>query len=609
MTPKAWWRRLAPRGRGRGLGAGLVFSVCMGLAFPPVGWWVFALVAAGPLMWAAWSGGARGGGSGERGAGGRDGAQAAWGPAFGAMLGTLPFWAWTHHWVWSFAPPGAVGLTLHLALFPAVFVWVGRRMSARLGAWWWLAAPVVWVGVEWLRGAVLWGGYPWYFVGHPLIEWAWGAGAARVVGAVGVSLLVACLSAGAAAAAAGAVRMGTALALSAAVVWGALAWRPSEPGAAREVRLAAVQTNVVLGVRQRWTPMRKLADLERFLELTEQAATDAGGAPALIAWPETIFPGLGLQADAVEAERRAGLIWFDEAAGFGLQGFERLMWRGARGGEAAPFEAALEAGDGRVAIPTTVTVDSLLEAQRRLGVPMLVGNDGFDGLRIDAAGGEVSTEWDDRFNSVFLVDHGRVADARYDKRHLTPFGEVMPLIELWPWLEERMLALGLGASGMRFDLSRGRSATLFEIGGAERSVRVMTPVCFEATMSGVCRALALDGSGLRRADALVQVTNDSWFAWFDPGRAVHAQLARWRGVELGVPVVRAANTGVSGVWDARGRAVVTLGPRIDGAVVASVALAGPTLYGRVGDLTGWMCLLGLGVAAAMAIWPQRRNRA
>lgn len=600
--------RLAPRGVGRGLLGGLGFFACMALAFPPIQLWWFALVALAPLAWAAAPAAASSTPGGAR--------APLWGPVLGAFLGTLPFWTLSHHWVWWFAPPGAVGLALHLAVFPAWFVWIVRRLWTRLPRWgWWASLPIIWVGMEMFRGAVTWSGYPWFFVGHPMIEWPWGASAARVVGGIGISLFVASIGAGLAACATGERRTGAVMVTAAAAAWLALAVLSSHDASTdqgRQIRLAAIQTDVSLGVRQRWGGLRKLADLERFVELSELAANDAAGSPDLIAWPETLFPGLALQSDAVRAEREANLYWFEVPEPGERTTFTKLFWRSATGeADDTPFTHPLPTRESRVAIPTTVPIDTLLHWQRALHVPMLVGNDGLERLRFTSKEGAIRTDFDARYNSVFLIERGRVADVRYDKQHLTPFGEVMPIIEHWPWLEERLITLGIGASGMTFDLDRGDARTVFEVPArdpADPPIRVVTPVCFEATMSGVCRHLAYH-QGSRRADAIVQITNDSWFGHWNPGRRAHAQLARWRAVELGIPLVRSANTGVSGVWDARGREVDSLDPGGDGVVIGSAAPTRPTLYGRiVGDSVGWVCVAGLAIACIGAILPKRGTR-
>jgi apolipoprotein N-acyltransferase len=124
-------------------------------------------------------------------------------------------------------------------------------------------------------------------------------------------------------------------------------------------------------------------------------------------------------------------------------------------------------------------------------------------------------------------------------------------------------------------------------------VRVVTPICFETTWGTHCRELVGAG-GARRADVLVCLTNDGWFADSDHGREHHLQAARWRCLELATPMLRSANTGVSAAIDADGRVLARgvdgdgAGRRVDGVLSALVPLpTGTTFYLRHGDLFRW----------------------
>ena len=164
---------------------------------------------------------------------------------------------------------------------------------------------------------------------------------------------------------------------------------------------------------------------------------------------------------------------------------------------------------------------------------------------------------------------------------------------------------------MAFVLSPGKEARVLTIPTAQGEVPIATPICFEATLPAVCRRLVYQ-DGQRRASLMINMTNDGWFGGWTAGRRAHEMMARWRCVELATPMVRCANTGISGVIDARGRIVspsfvaMDGGPeeRADqkaGGFVASVVLAeGTTLFGRTGDAFGWIVfvLMVLGVFVA-----------
>jgi len=505
--------------RKRALCAGLMFSVCMTLAFPPIGWSWFAVLAIIPLVRCAAC------------------TSRPWRTALFAGLGSAPFWAFEHRWLIDVTMAGYPAIVVYLSLFSTLFVWVLGRFGQRypIKAWpvlWLAVAPIVWVGIEVLRSRVLFHGYPWFRISQASPE---AANLASVIGASGVSWMIAFYG----------VLFGNLL-----LYWRRFrvppradrpAWRrsitafvvvfllfniaimlsltlvPQGEFGIRQVNVGVLQTNVPQSNKIRWSPEQKKADFDRFIGLTREAAQDDGRLPVdLIVWPETMFPGLALDPDAVAVER----------------------------------EARLRYPDGT---PTTYFHDTLLELQRELGIPMLIGALGVDGLRIgfDDATGAVSIEQDALYNSVFLITGGAVSPTRYDKLHLTPFGEVMPYISASDWLEEKLLAIG--AKGMSFGLDAGTEPVLFEIPdlavntitGERSAVRIATPVCFEGTMPQVVRRLVRGPEGEAPADLIIQLSNDGWFGDWVGGREQHRQLLAWASTQQRLPVVRAVNTGIS----------------------------------------------------------------
>jgi apolipoprotein N-acyltransferase len=192
---------------------------------------------------------------------------------------------------------------------------------------------------------------------------------------------------------------------------------------------------------------------------------------------------------------------------------------------------------------------------------------------------------------------------------------------------------------MKFDLSQGTEAKVFRIAprapapgteggvagaaaaqaapgaGSPEPVRVVAPICFEVTYSDLTRSMVFGPSG-RRADVMVCVTNDGWFGTWDAGRELHLTVARWRSVELGTPMVRAANTGVSSVIGPRGELVARgvrvvggardgtvdeYGHEVAGVLVADVPLgSGVTLFARIGNLVGWTMFVLMGGLVGLA---------
>lgn len=546
---------------GAGAAGGLCHGVLMALAFAPVGLWGAALLAVAPLALVAWKA-----------------KRARW-AGLGACVGAAPMWWWLHRWIWDVSAAGLPVLVGYLSLYAGAFVAMGvlwRRVVERKGwgTWrFWWALPVVWCGLEMFRGSVMWDGYAWFFVGHPLIDAQWGAGLGSMVGAIGASLVVAAMGVWVVwvvrafwerKGKRGALVMFLLLALVGGVGWMAGSSTPIGQREGLHVRLGLVQTNVAQSNKMGWGIEQRLADFARMEELTREAK--AKGAEVIV-WPETMFPGLALNKEAVDAERAAELRY--------------------RGG-----------------VKSTEFHDRLLALQEEVGVPLVVGAIAMEGVRIEEDEGGIRVERDATFNSVFVVDGSGVREERYDKVRLTPFGEYMPYISKWPWLERQLLSLG--ASGMSFDLEASDAVRTLQVDlGGGKSVRIGTPVCFEGSEAGLCRAMARQG-----VDGLINVTNDGWFGRALGGRENHLMMARWRAVENGVWVSRAANTGVSCVIDQWGRVVETLRANEEGVLVVEVRVGGGggTLYSSMlGGSVGGLCLAGTGLLGVGSVLGRERK--
>ena len=498
----------------------------------------------------------------------------AMGAGFWAMLGVAPFWVWSHAWVASVSAAGVYPLVLYLSVYTWAFVLLAHRaLRARVSPA--LVLVVVWCGLEFFRAAIGWSGYAWYMLGHPMIDspnaaLAWPA---AVGGVPLVSMLVAVPAAWLA------TRTEQERAVPAVLVGLLLVWigwgvfRTPTAAAGPALRVGVVQTNVPQDNRIDWSTAQRLDD---WLVMREQTVRLAASDPPpdVIVWPEGLVPGWTFDPVSLDLERSRGIVW-------------RVRPESDAQAERIAAYPALT--------PATRVADEILRTQRDLGIPMLVGSVAYDNLRIDNTDTGIEYNHDAMYNSVFLVQNGRVGDVWYDKVHLTPFGEIMPYISAWPWLEERLLSVG--AEGMEFALVPAKSVKtipLFLPGG--RAVELATPICFEATTPPVCRRLVRAAAASGRGTVLINITNDGWFGGSDRGRRMHAHAARWRCVELGVPMVRAANTGVSGAIDRFGRVIGALPGRVAGEAVYPVMPVMPsTLYARLGEWIGWGAMLGIPV--------------
>ena len=169
---------------------------------------------------------------------------------------------------------------------------------------------------------------------------------------------------------------------------------------------------------------------------------------------------------------------------------------------------------------------------------------------------------------VSLGPTGEVADI-YDKYHLVPFTEYMPLGE---WT--RTLGLGGIFSDENYGFARGDGAAVLDFGPLGKGLPL---ICYEAVFAhDVARAP-------ERADFILHITNDAWFGNF-AGPQQHLALARMRAIEQGLPVIRSANTGISAMIGPRGGVMADIPLGTSGYVDAPLAAPlAPTFYARTGD--------------------------
>ncbi|RYJ03853.1 MAG: apolipoprotein N-acyltransferase [Acetobacteraceae bacterium] len=445
-------------------------------------------------------------------------------------------WGWGHglagvYWVthailtdvatfWWLVPLAAPALAIPLALFIIPPVLVARAL---LPGWARLLGfAAVWVLAELARG-ILFTGFPWNLLGT---VWAFDAlplQAASVIGVHGLSLLT-LLLAGLPLLARGtaAWRVWTGATLAMAALAGFGAWRLAAPAlSGPPVQLVLVQGNVPQEVK--WRPDQRMPIFQRYLELTDKAAHAAAAAS----------PG-----------SRVAVLWPETASPFLL----------AQDPEAQRMAAAVLPPDGVL------------------------------------LAGSVRAEWAPDgtlqrvFNSLVALDaRGEVAGI-YDKAHLVPFGEYMPLAGLLP--------IRLVTGGM--DFSAGPGPMALALPGLPPFGAL---ICYEVIFSGAVVPQARPGW-------LVNITNDGWFG-ISAGPWQHLAAARLRAVEEGLPLARAAQTGISAVFDSRGRklASIPLG-EMGTAAVALPAADAPTVFARGGlaiPLFGSLALLGF------AFWLKRRS--
>lgn len=190
-------------------------------------------------------------------------------------------------------------------------------------------------------------------------------------------------------------------------------------------------------------------------------------------------------------------------------------------------------------------------------------------------------------NAMVVVDPAADVQRVYDKSHLVPFGEYVPLRGVLP-IDKIVPGQG--------DFTAGPGRRLLRVDG----LPPLSPlICYEAIFPG--RVTPPD----ERPGWLLNLTNDAWFGTF-AGPQQHFAIASTRAVEEGLPMVRAANTGISAVIDPYGRILERLGIGVEGVIDSPLPAAlAPTPYARWGDLIPMiLAVVLLGFAAGLGRRPK-----
>lgn len=192
------------------------------------------------------------------------------------------------------------------------------------------------------------------------------------------------------------------------------------------------------------------------------------------------------------------------------------------------------------------------------------------------------------YNSVYMVDHEGTILSAYDKVHLVPFGEYLPF-------QSTLEKLGL----MQLTKVRGGflSGDRHRTYAVPNAPRVLPLICYEIIFPA---AVVPEGE---RPEWMLNLTNDGWFG-ISTGPYQHFQQARVRAIEEGLPLVRAANTGISAIVDPLGRIVRSLPLGTEGVLDGPLPRAVPvTFYARTGDSP-----IGLILGVACIVVLRRRSR-
>jgi apolipoprotein N-acyltransferase len=200
---------------------------------------------------------------------------------------------------------------------------------------------------------------------------------------------------------------------------------------------------------------------------------------------------------------------------------------------------------------------------------------------------ELTSEGERYFNRAYLLNPQGETIGSYDKAHLVPYGEYVPLRRFFPFIGKMVPMVGdfaEGPVGATVSLPEGAIGPL---------------VCYESIFPYLSRAQVKNGARL-----LVNITNDAWFGK-TAAAYQHLSMAVIRAAENHVCLARAANTGISAFIDGAGRLLWTSEIYVpDAHAVELPWLPGGSLYTRIGDVFAWACVIICGLALVFA----RRRR-
>lgn len=417
-------------------------------------------------------------------------------------------------------------LGLYVALYSAGVVWF-RMLVPRYGLF---AAPCLWVTLELLRTYVL-SGLPWSLLGYSQYRQLDLIQIADHLGVYGVSFLIVL----------------TNVALAELYLWLMPLFRGFRPA---RLPWELVTTAGIL-VSLSWAYSTSLI------------ASDAVTRPQATLQVGVVQPNIDQAIKWDQAFRDETLRRYDrltESFGYGA---DLVIWPEA----ATPFIYERE----------PLYQLKLVDMANRASAPLLFGS---PAVRFDA----------DRkpflLNSAYLLSPDGELLGRYDKQHLVPFGEYIPLKSSLLFFLEKMVEgigdfqAGPGPTILSFQLKESDGATV------ARRVKFGVVICYEVIFPDLVRRMATAG-----AEFLVTITNDAWFG-DSSAPSQHFSMVVLRSVENHLAFARAANTGISGFIDPFGRIIEASPIFTQAALQAEIPIRQTkTFYSRHGDVFAYGCML------------------
>lgn len=431
------------------------------------------------------------------------------------------FWLITLQWMRLGDPSmyiALVALSAYLACYWPLFILLVRQSTLKFRVPVFVAAPVFWVGIEYLR-AYVFTGFSWYYLGHTQHNWIEMIQISDVTGAYGVSFII--------------VMANAALAQAIPQSWLdrlKLEWSDERtPDATsqltqsfRGVVISTVVVLLVLGygyfrrnqnafevgprvglIQGNFTASLK-PDREDWGEIYQMHHALTGQTipyqPDLIFWPEAMFR-------------------------FPLMEYDKSLDNETLNG----LHPMIRAEDWK----QTRSQQTLAELAQKSDAALVIGTNIYEARKDDYY----------LFNSATFVTPENGVEDRYDKIHRVPFGEYIPLQEEFPFIQSLTPFRG------DFGIDAGESVPVFDY----KDWQIIPLICFEDTVPHLVRSMvaSAEKNGSKPIDLLVNLTNDGWFHGSSE-LDQHLITSSFRAIETRTPLVRAANTGISAIIDGDG---------------------------------------------------------
>jgi len=578
-SPLGWFKRqlaaLCTRRALTVLGVCVASGVLLRLSFPVPGWVPLAWVALVPWLVVVRAGSGR---------------EAILGSvAMGLVAAGLGV-----SWQFLVTVVGGSLLAIYIGAYFVLFAWLVRMMMHRWRAPFVVAVPVVWVGCEYLRSWFL-TGIPWLFVGHTQVPFTRLVQVCDLLGAYALSfLVVACNAALAEAVVAWRqrprpwARLAAGGALVAVLVGATLAygsWRLGHIATREGPRVGIVQANIPQDIKNKQT-VESIARI--FLEHRDTTLRLAPQLSShrldLVVWPETMIQlSLNRGEFAAIAQFRERLVELATVlrcpvlvGSYAEIGDDRKILADADGVVQTITDGEILVGERVYLLPHYTDPATNETPIRRIRVR--------EGQTVRQ--GDTLVEYESVVhNSAYLVrpTGGMGLADRYDKTHLVPFGEYVPLKDLlWFLLPVVPYAKGF---------TPGDRLNLMELG----DLRFGTLICFEDVFPRLVRRFVVRPNG-RGADFLINISNDGWFQGSHE-LDQHLAMCRLRAVEFRTGIVRCCNTGISAIIGPDGSLHAMVRDdqgnykNVGGVSTGRVRLrTETTFYARHGDILGVTCL-------------------